>query len=103
MVGVGRFERPTPCTQDRGWLLWSSDAPFGQNGGDGNARDAASRLYVTVGGANPGIDVISPEGKELGLIPTPLGVITVTFSGTDRKTLYAVSNDPKKITSRRSR
>ena len=64
-----------------------------QGGGDGSTFDAAGRLYVTVGGANPGIDVISPEGKELGLIPTPRGVISVTFSGPDRKTLYAVSND----------
>lgn len=62
-------------------------------GGDGSTFDAAGRLYVTVGGATPGIDVISPEGKELGLIPTPRGVISVTFSGPDRKTLYAVSND----------
>lgn len=64
-----------------------------QGGGDGSTFDAAGRMYVTVGGANPGIDVISPEGKELGLIPTPRGVISVTFSGPDRKTLYAVSND----------
>lgn len=62
-----------------------------QGGGDGSTFDSSGRMYVTVTGANPGIEVISPEGKELGLIPTPRGVISVTFSGPDRKTLYAVS------------
>jgi gluconolactonase len=59
-------------------------------GGDGSTFDAAGRLYVT---DSAGIEVISPDGKVLGAIPTPRGVISVTFSGPDRKTLYAVSND----------
>lgn len=62
-----------------------------QGGGDGSTFDSTGRMYVTVSGANPGIDVISPEGKELGLIPTPRGVISVAFSGPDRKTLFAVA------------
>jgi sugar lactone lactonase YvrE len=37
--------------------------------------------------------VISPDGKLLGNIPTPRPVISVAFSGPDRKTLYAVSRD----------
>ncbi len=61
-------------------------------GGDGSTFDAAGRMYVT---DSAGIEVISPEGKVLGAIPTPRGVITVTFSGPDRKTLYAVSNDQR--------
>jgi gluconolactonase len=59
-------------------------------GGDGSTFDAAGRLYVTT---NPGVQVIAPDGKNLGLIPTPRGVISVAFSGPDRKTLYAVSRD----------
>jgi gluconolactonase len=59
-------------------------------GGDGSTFDAAGRMYVT---DSAGIEVISPDGKVLGAIPTPRGVISVTFSGPDRKTLYAVSND----------
>jgi sugar lactone lactonase YvrE len=43
--------------------------------------------------SNPGVQVIGPEGKYLGLIPTPRGVISVAFSGPDRKTLYAVARD----------
>ena len=59
-------------------------------GGDGSTFDAKGRLYVT---SNGGVNVISPDGKHLGLIPTPRDVISLAFSGPDRKTLYAVSRD----------
>jgi len=59
-------------------------------GGDGSTFDTMGRLYVTT---NAGVQVISPDGKYLGLIPTPRGVISVAFSGPDRKILYAVSRD----------
>src|ERR1700733_970260 len=59
-------------------------------GGDGSTFDSEGRLYVT---SNGGINVIAPDGKNLGLIPTPRDVISVAFSGLDRKTLYAVSRD----------
>ena len=56
-------------------------------GGDGSTVDAAGRIYVT-GGA--GVNVIGSDGKYLGAIPTPRNVISLAFSGPDRKTLYAV-------------
>jgi gluconolactonase len=59
-------------------------------GGDGSAFDAAGRLYVT---SNAGVQVIGTDGKNLGVIPTPRDVISVAFSGPDKKTLYAVSRD----------
>ena len=59
--------------------------------GDGSTFDSEGRLYVTT--SAPGVQVIGPDGKDLGLIPTPRGVISVAFSGPDRKTLYAVSRD----------
>lgn len=59
-------------------------------GGDGSTFDSQGRLYVT---SNGGVNVISPDGKNLGVIPTPRDVISVAFSGPDRKTLYAVSRD----------
>lgn len=55
--------------------------------GDGMAIDAAGRLYVTSG---PGVQVFSLEGKYLGVIPTPRNVISATFSGPGKKTLYVV-------------
>jgi gluconolactonase len=61
-----------------------------EGGGDGSTFDSEGRLYVTTNG---GVNVIGTDGKNLGLIPTPRGVISVAFSGPDRKTLYAVSRD----------
>jgi len=59
-------------------------------GGDGSTFDSAGRFYITVGSS---INVISADGKVLGVIPTPRGVISAAFSGKDRKMLYAVSRD----------
>jgi gluconolactonase len=55
--------------------------------GDGMTIDAAGRIYVTTG---PGVQVLSPDGKYLGVIPTPRSVISVAFSGPGKKTLYVV-------------
>jgi len=68
-------------TDQREFAKWEG------GGGDGSTFDAAGRLYVT---STAGIQVISTEGTILGVIPVPYGVISVTFSGPDRKTLYAV-------------
>jgi gluconolactonase len=57
----------------------------GDTGGDGMAIDSAGRLYVT---ASQGVHVLAPDGKHLGLIPTPRPPITIAFSGADKKTLY---------------
>jgi gluconolactonase len=60
----------------------------GDDGGDGMAVDSEGRLYVT---GNRGVHVLSPRGEHLGLIPTPRRPITVAFSGTDKRWLYAPS------------
>jgi len=57
--------------------------------GDGMAIDADGRIYVTSG---PGVQVLSPEGKYLGVIPTPRGAISAAFSGPGKKTLYIVGS-----------
>ncbi len=62
----------------------------GGGAGDGSTFDSMGRIYVTAGS---GVQVIGPDGKYLGVIPTPRGVISVAFSGPDRKMLYAVSRD----------
>jgi gluconolactonase len=58
--------------------------------GDGSTFDTAGRLYVT---SQAGVQVIGPDGKYLGLIPTDRNIISVAFSGPDRRTLYAVSRE----------
>jgi gluconolactonase len=57
--------------------------------GDGLAIDSAGRLYVT---SAPGVQVFDERGKYLGLIPTPRSVISVAFSGPDKKMLYVVGS-----------
>jgi gluconolactonase len=57
--------------------------------GDGMAIDADGRIYITSG---PGVQVLSPEGKYLGLIPTPRSAISAAFSGPGKKTLYVVGS-----------
>ena len=53
------------------------------------AIDETGRLYVT---SQPGVQVLSPDGSYLGLIPTPRAAISVAFSGPEKKTLYIVGS-----------
>lgn len=57
--------------------------------GDGMAIDSEGRVYVS---SQPGIQVLSPDGKYLGLIPTPREAISVAFSGPGKRTLYVVGS-----------
>ena len=69
-------------------------------GGDGMAVDAAGRLYVTVGGGPggaTGVYVFAADGKMLGHIPSPRPLITVAFSGPDKKTLFGIANDRVRV------
>jgi len=60
--------------------------------GDGSTIDAQGRIYVST---DPGVQVIAPDGKYLGLIPTPRAVISVAFSGPHKKTLYILAQGAK--------
>jgi gluconolactonase len=64
--------------------------------GDGMTVDSQGRLYVTAG---PAVHVAAPDGKLLGSIPAPYGLITTAFAGRDKKTLYAVVSliDPARL------
>ncbi len=61
---------------------------FTAGGGDGAAIDSQGRLYVTTGA---GVEVIGPDGKHLGVIPTPRGVISCAFGGRDKKRLFVLA------------
>jgi gluconolactonase len=58
-------------------------------GGDGMTVDSEGRLYVTAG---QGVHVVAPDGKLLGSIPAPYGLISVAFGGKEKKTLYGISS-----------
>ncbi len=66
----------------------TNERQFAWAGGDGSAVDKDGRIYTTGGGV---VSVISPKGAILGTIPTPRGLITVAFGGTDKKTLYGIA------------
>jgi gluconolactonase len=57
--------------------------------GDGMTIDEAGRLYVT---SPPGVQVFTPGGKYLGLIPTPRTVASVAFAGSGKRTLYVTGS-----------
>jgi len=59
-----------------------------EGGVDGLAIDAAGRLYDC---SNLGIQVFSPKGEHLGLIPIPRPTTTLAFAGPDKKTLYVIA------------
>ena len=67
---------------------------FAMVGADGTTIDAAGRIYTTQPNEQK-VYVLSPDGKVLGSIPTPLNFITVAFSGPDKKTLYGVANNQR--------
>jgi gluconolactonase len=56
--------------------------------GDGSATDADGRIYVSTG---PGVQVIGADGTWLGLIPTPREIISVSFGGPGRHTLFILA------------
>jgi gluconolactonase len=56
--------------------------------GDGSTVDSEGRIYVTSG---PGVQVIGADGTWLGLIPTPRDVISLSFGGPNRKTLFVLA------------
>ncbi|MCX7886583.1 MAG: SMP-30/gluconolactonase/LRE family protein [Verrucomicrobiae bacterium] len=72
-------------------LCQLQQAPEGQmRGGDGLTVDTAGNLYLTQP-ALKAIQVVSPQGKTLGLITFPEGPANCTFGGQDMKTLYVTA------------
>jgi gluconolactonase len=57
-------------------------------GGDGSTIDSQGRVYVTT---SAGVEVIGRDGRHLGVIQTPRGVISCAFGGKDRKTLFVLA------------
>jgi sugar lactone lactonase YvrE len=57
-------------------------------GGDGSTIDSQGRVYVTTGA---GVEVIGRDGKHLGVIPTPRGVISCAFGGNEKKRLFVLA------------
>ena len=57
------------------------------SGADGLAIDAQGRVYAATAA---GVEVFSPAGETLGVIPVSLAPQNIAFAGADKKTLYIV-------------
>ena len=66
---------------------WKNEDGAWSSGADGLAVDDSDRLYVA---SNAGVEVFSPKGEALGVIPIPKKPQNLAFAGTDKKTLYVV-------------
>ena len=61
------------------------DNGFFNSNADGIAVDSESRIYV---GTLQGVQVLSPKGENLGLIPVSQRPQNLAFAGPDKRTLY---------------
>jgi gluconolactonase len=77
----------SPGVIGEGKVLCTLKQPEGQtrSGGDGLTIDSKGNLYITTG---LGLQVVSPAGKILGILPVPEHPANVTFAGPDNKVLY---------------
>jgi gluconolactonase len=78
----------------------TNERQFADICGDGSVIDAVGRIYCTAARmpdpVDPaktivGIGVISPQGRVLGIIPQPHGLISLAFGGPGKKTLFAIA------------
>jgi gluconolactonase len=58
-----------------------------KGGQDGLCVDSMGRLYVA---GDEGIEVFTPQGQSLGIIPIPRPTTTLAFAGPDKKTLFVI-------------
>ena len=65
----------------------TSAAGVPNSGADGLAVDSQGRLYACTAA---GVEVFSPKGEALGVIPTSLPPQNLAFAGKDKRTLYIV-------------
>jgi gluconolactonase len=102
-TGIGRVPESAPVAKGRMALLAYDLAPNGtakfrrtlvdyapEDGPDGLVADVDGNLYVASRRVSrPGIQVLSPEGRELAFIPTPNLPTNVGFGrGAEATTLY---------------
>jgi gluconolactonase len=60
--------------------------------GDGMTVDVAGRVYVST---QTGVQILSPDGKFIGEIPSPRIVTSVAFSGPEKKMLFIITRGSK--------
>lgn len=62
-------------------------------GGDGMVLDVAGHIYLTAGEQDAaGVYIFTPDGQQIGFIPTPETPGNCTFGGPDLRTLYIAAS-----------
>ena len=71
-------------------VFYKVTQPSGKSntGSDGIALDVEGNVYLTT---HLGVEIVSPEGKQLGLIEFPEHPANVTFGGENRKTMFVTA------------
>jgi gluconolactonase len=78
----------TTARHDFATLAGLRDTPTGpSSGADGIVVDADGRVYVAT---TAGVQIFSPEGQAIGVIPLPNAPQNLAFGGADRTKLYVV-------------
>ncbi len=94
-VGDVNNQTITKFTLDGTGTIGATGAPFAKTmntTADGKCVDCAGDVYI---GTSNGIEVFSPDGMALGIVPTGESS-NCTFGGTDRKTMYVTSRSQLK-------
>jgi gluconolactonase len=84
---VMQYTISAPGVIDKGKVITTLQQPKGtsNSGGDGMTVDEQGNLYAT---SQLGVQIISPQGKVLGIIALPEVPANVTFGGKERRTLF---------------
>jgi gluconolactonase len=89
-----KYEVTSPGKLGPGKLFCELAQPPGSqgagSGGDGCAVDTHGNIYITTG---LGVQVISPNGKAIGIIEIPEHPANVTFGGPQLQTLYVTARN----------
>ncbi|MEM6363298.1 MAG: SMP-30/gluconolactonase/LRE family protein [Planctomycetota bacterium] len=76
---------PGDIDRQRTFCVLKQPADKSDSGGDGMSMDEQGNLYITT---DLGIQIFSPVGEPLGIVPVPERPANVTFGGPDFKTMY---------------
>jgi len=82
---IYRYEVTSDAQLKNGFIFFDMTGAPGEDALDGMKVDVRGNLYVSGPG---GLWVISPKGKRLGLIITPMHVHNLAWGDDDHKTLY---------------
>jgi gluconolactonase len=85
-----RYEVQADGSVKNGRVFFDMTSAPGEDAIDGVKADARGNVYISGPG---GLWVVSPEGKHLGTIITPMHPHNMAWGDTDRRTLYLTARN----------